>query len=680
MLLPPALITACPKCHTAYVDGESVCRVCYTRRSYSRSALSSKTVLTRVTLFAIGIVVAACVYLHFQIVRSEAYEDSLTRAVASPSVRDKLGDRIQVNYPVFGHLIPFGNSRFMEWSVRLTGSRGHGHLYGVANQINGIWYFSRLTFEDNNKNTTDLTPVSQVPVPPVPTKHVYLVPLGLIEGESLDWAPVYYKSKFAVEATVLPPVPLDPELIDRTREQVIAEKSIEFVQRKYPQLAADPSALLIAVTSSDMYIRSLSWSYAENFRTQGRFALISSARLHPPTLMERLNPEWLNSRLQKLLTKNLAILYFDLPMSSDYTSLLSGGVLSGLEIDQMGGGIVGAEGRWDPFVESGDPAIAIYDVPGKKPLWKRTYVRAALPDTAAQVFCADLGIGLFFQLKTDFLFEDDRALQFLRLYRTQDDRSRAFGIGGTHSFDMFIVGQMGVAVDLVLNDGARVHFVHQPPAAGQRGDVYRVTEDTDERFVNTQAIFLQNTWQIKTTDGWTYFFPYRPNALPQYVTVLTSFIDPSQHKYEMERDAFGALLRVSSPTGKWLHFENDSEHRIRRITASTGRSIQYDYDEDGHLIRATDSDGHVDSYTYDDKGQMLTAAHGEEKPLVVNEYFNDGYIKQQDMGDGRGFKYFYFRETNRIRQNYIVDPNGLETYIQYVPGGYLQSLPARPPH
>ena len=45
-----------------------------------------------------------------------------------------------------------------------------------------------------------------------------------------------------------------------------------------------------------------------------------SARLHPP-LLGLWNPEWLNARVQKLLTKNIGILYFDLPMSADYTQL-----------------------------------------------------------------------------------------------------------------------------------------------------------------------------------------------------------------------------------------------------------------------------------------------------------------------------------------------------------------------
>jgi hypothetical protein len=98
------------------------------------------------------------------------------------------------------------------------------------------------------------------------------------------------------------------------------------------------------------------------------------------------------------------------------------------------------------------------------------------------------------------------------------------------------------------------------------------------------------------------------------------------------------------------------------------------------MIRATDSEGHVDSYAYDEKGGMLTAAHGAEKPFLTNAYFGDGSIKEQILGDGRKFEYAYFRgERNIIRQNQITTPNGLETYIHYVPGGYTQSLPAPVP-
>jgi YD repeat-containing protein len=633
-----------------------------------------------VMLLAALVVIGTCIYSNVVLVRSEAYKDSLTWASSAPEIQSALGIGIHAKSPALGYLISLGNSRFAEWSVALVGSRGKGHLYGVANQINGVWEFSRLTFEsDARKGRVDITPIRQLLLPRVPTKSVYVVPIGLTASQAVDWAPSYYKARLGVDLTVLPAIPVDPTLIDRTRDQLNADRCIEFLQKKYPQAARDPSAILIGLTSRDMYIPSLGWRYAENYRKEGRYVVISSARLHPPQLLENLNPEWLNSRLQKLMTKNIVMLYFDLPMSSDYTSLLSGGVLSGLEIDEMGGTIIGAEGRWDSFVQSGEPALTIFDVPGKGPVWSR-YATAVLPDTSAQVFSVFLGVGLFVQRKTDFAFDDEPALQFSRVYRNQDDRSRAFGIGGSNSFDMFLGGQMGIAVDLILPDGCRIHFVHQLPKAGQQGDIYRIDWGASDRFVGAQAVFLGNTWQVITADGWRYFFPYRPKALPQYVTVLTSFIDPAGGKYEMERDSFGSLLKMTSPQGKWLHFENDSEHRIRKITSSSARSLQYDYDKGGHLLRATDSGGHVDSYTYDENGQMLTAAHGSEKPILTNEYFIDGYIKKQTMSDGRGFGYAYFREGNVMRENQITDPNGLETYIQYVNGGYLQSLPAAPPH
>ncbi len=525
----------CPECKAQFRDGERMCPQCKNdsgahARTSSAGSFGLWTVFAGL-LFSAFVVVASLVLLHIRIVRSDAYKDSLKRALASREVQNVLGSGARPNYPVSGFELPFSYAHFAEWSLALKGSRGSGHLYGIATEIKGTWDVSRLVFvSGNGKDRFDLTPVRQLRLPSVPHKNVYLVPIGLGEGESLDWAPSYYKTKLGIDLEILPPLPLDPELIDPVRNQLNANRVVDYLQKIHPELARDPFAIVMGVTSNDMYIPGFGWSYAENLRTEGRYAIVSSARLHPPALLGEWNPEWLTSRLQKLLTKNLVMLYFGLPMSSDYTSLLSGGVLSGNEIDQMGGEIIGAEGGWDPFVESGDPAVTIYDVPGKEQLWKMTYVGSAARDDGTQVFCADLSVGLFLQRKADFVFEDEPALQFTRVYRNQDDRSRAFGIGGSDSFDTFLGGQMGTAVDLIMEDGARTHFKHQLPKAGQSGDIYQAEWSGNYRFNGTQAVYAGGSWRIKTTDGWTYIFPYRPKALPRYVTVLTNFSDPAGHK------------------------------------------------------------------------------------------------------------------------------------------------------
>ncbi len=685
--MQPLIATvACYKCKSPLNPPQSTCPYCGSSQQGRSGYPSVRSFL--LWAFSIALLLPACVaiagasYLHFRLVRSEAYQESVKTALSSSEVQNLLGDGISVRQPPLGYLIPIGEAQFAQWSVALTGSQGSGHLYGVATQVKGIWDVSRLAFRsESNGKRVDLTPVHPLRLPVVPAKSVYLVPIGLVGDESVAWAPAYYKSRLGIDLTLLPSVPLTPNLFDSKRHQLNSDQCIEALTKEYPEVARDPFSILIGVTSSDMYIPDFNWSYAENMRQDGRYAIISTARLHPPSLLEKWNPEWLTARTQKLLTKNLAILYFDLPMSSDYTSVLSGGVLSGLEIDEIGGDVIGAEREWDPFVEQGEPSTTIYDGPGDNLLWRLSSMRSAVPETSSQVFSMDLGVGLIVQRKADFVFEDEPAMQFTRVYRNQDDRSRAFGVGGSDSFEIFLGGQMGVAVDLIMEDGYRVHFKHAKPEAGQRGDTYLPSWGAEGRFAGAQAVYSAGTWKVTTKEGWIYIFPYRPQALPQNVTVLTGFIDPSGHRYEMKRDSFGALSEVNSPSGNWLRFENDPQHRIWKITSSQGRIMRYEYDAVGGMVRATDSEGRVDSYTYDGKGQMLTASHGSEKPVLMNDYFIDGYIKNQTLRDGGKFAYAYFkRDRGVIYENQITDPRGLQTYIQYVRGGYVRSLPAPIPH
>jgi YD repeat-containing protein len=682
--MPTATVAGvCRKCAVPFSDG-SICPSC--GNTPEAPALPTNGTLLQANLrgllFAFLLAIAAFVYIEFTVLNSTIYTDSVQRALASPEVQSLIGKEIRVRQPALGYVSLLGDQKFAEWSVTLAGPRGRGHLYGVANRVRGAWEYSRLSFQaDNAKDRArvDLTPVQRLKLPSVPSKSVFLLPMGLDDDQSLGWAHAYYKSKLGIEVTELPTIPLDPKLIDPASNQLNSIKCFDFLAETYPQIARDPFSILIAVTSHDLYIPG--WRYNHNARSDSRYAVISSARLHPASMLEKLNPEWLTSRVEKLLTKNIAMLYFDLPLSSDYTSMLSGGIPSGAVIDRMGGDIIGAEGHWHSFIESNDPSTTIYDGPGDKQLWKLDHACCALPDTNSQLFSMGLGTGIILQSKADVVFEGDRPMQFTRIYRNQDDRSRSFGIGGSNSFDIFRGGQTGVAIDLIMEDGHRIHFNYHQPNQGETGPPYQVGwGGEDGRFHNATANFVGSSWEVKTEDGWTYIFPYKPQALPQNVTVLTGFIDPEGREYKMERDQFGSLISIKSPTGNWLRFENDAQHRIQKITSSLGRTMQYDYDAGGRMVRAEASDGHVDSYSFDDKSQMITASHATGKPGLTNAYSADGFLRSQTLADGRKFDYSYFRRERGITyESYITDPNGLQTYIQYVRGGYLQSLPTSVP-
>ena len=148
----------------------------------------------------------------------------------------------------------------------------------------------------------------------------------------------------------------------------------------------------------------------------------------------------------------------------------------------------------------------------------------------------------------------------------------------------------------------------------------------------------------------------------------------------MERDRFGSLLTLKTPSGQWLHLENDSAHRVHKISSSLGRTVQYGYDATGRLTSVTDSDGHADTYSYDEKAEMIAVSHGKDAPILKNSYFIDGYIKEQTLADGRKFQYWYSHgPRNVIDQTLILHPSGLSTFVQYGSHGYAESLPTATP-
>jgi hypothetical protein len=409
-----------------------------------------------VLLLAAAIVAAAVGFMSGRITETGAYHDALAIAESSPEVQSALGTEIQPEWPVLGTNIRYPHSQFAQWSVALHGSRGAGHLYGVANESNGSWEFSRLSFaaDDGHKKIDLGTKPRPLNVHAVAAQRVFLIPMGLSETENLDWAPDYYNAKLGIEAVVLSAAAWDPTLEDPHRHQLDANKCIEFLQRSYPDLARDPFAILIGVTSRDMYIPYFTWAYAENWRTEDRFAIVSSARLRPIPPLDDRNPEWLNSRLQKLLTKNIALLYFGLPMSSDYSSLLSGGVLSGWQIDNMGGQVIGADGAWSSFPNSGDPGFSVYDVPGKPVLYKTDYLNQPIRDTGVQLFSTDLSLGLLVERKMDFIFDGEFPLRAQPVIRRGRHQHTGYIPGGSN----------GILRGLVFG-GRRQNSLHSPPGA-----------------------------------------------------------------------------------------------------------------------------------------------------------------------------------------------------------------------
>ena len=162
---------------------------------------------------------------------------------------------------------------------------------------------------------------------------LYFVPIGEFPATQYAAVTAHYAGAWHLPIKRLPPLPLDDSLWDRTRNQLVAERVIAKMQREYAGPATDPGTVLIDLTAQDMYQEQSSWRYTFSHRDGGRYAVVSSARMHPQSLP--LHPphgslfawnlrddELALCRLTKMVGKNIGVLYYRLPMNDDPTSLL----------------------------------------------------------------------------------------------------------------------------------------------------------------------------------------------------------------------------------------------------------------------------------------------------------------------------------------------------------------------
>ena len=130
----------------------------------------------------------------------------------------------------------------------------------------------------------------------------------------------HYQSKYGLSVETLPNLPLNSSVVDTDRQQLIAEAVIPLMKSAYPDLTSTPEVIIIGLTTEDMYIAQYSWQFTFSWRQEGKYAVVSNARmsLGAPLISE----EQVKARLREMVTKNIGILYYRLPQSNDPRSVL----------------------------------------------------------------------------------------------------------------------------------------------------------------------------------------------------------------------------------------------------------------------------------------------------------------------------------------------------------------------
>lgn len=167
-------------------------------------------------------------------------------------------------------------------------------------------------------------------------QKVYVLAIGELESVRLDALQAYYKQRYGLTIEILPPIRVESVVVDNSRRQLIAEELIGLMKRRYPEHARSPQAILIGITEGDMYIREFTWQFAFAYRQNERFAVVSSARMDPVNFGFLPDDELLQTRLRKMVSKNIGILYYKLPQKSDRNSVMFGPIMGIDDLDSIG--------------------------------------------------------------------------------------------------------------------------------------------------------------------------------------------------------------------------------------------------------------------------------------------------------------------------------------------------------
>jgi YD repeat-containing protein len=515
---------------------------------------------------------------------------------------------------------------------------------------------------------------------------VDLVPFGNVQNVSIQTLTKDLRKRYGLELRQLPSIPPPSWSWNTVRHQLAAEDLITAMKLAYPRVAKDPAAILIGFTDEDMYIQKLKWNYSFSFRDEERFAVISTAHLSENDDDDDKKPatsETLQKRALKILIRDVGFLYYHLQLSHDYGSIMYENVYDASELDDIGNDYLQSDAlvRAELHVEGGDPCFVLrhHSNPERDGPIMGTVTSCSgyYRELNLETTQIDLRSGLLLSQRTDFSTADRNPLELTRVLRTQDAGSRAFGVGGSHSLNIFLTGDKWpfTQMDLVLGHGGRSHFQRSNWGFGYWDARYKSRDAAKSEFAGATIDWAWPGWKLKN-GGITYWFPDGDGTARPEQRALAGIQTYDGTQVTLDRDAAGNLLVARSPTGKDLVFKYDRNNRVVEASQKSVGRFLYSYDPTGHLAQVTDADERITEYSYDSAGRMNRITQNG-KTICTLDYDSADRVKAETLADGRTYSFRYSVSNHgEVSSIHISDSAGPLRTIQIFGSDY--TLDVRP--
>jgi YD repeat-containing protein len=538
------------------------------------------------------------------------------------------------------------------------------------------WLPRSLAYHSNGK-----WPIHQGPVAQLSDLHghgtIYLVQLTPHSAAySVANLALWLHTRYGLDVRTLPPEPLPKSAWNPWRRQYVAELLFTEIKREHPALAANPDAVLIGVTDADLYPVSQHGSSTFTQRDGDRSAVLSSATLQDSRrwwetpAQRRASDQHLQARMRRVLLKDVALLYWHLPVNNDPSSLLHQPQDPDLPTaDIYASDLDPAQSYWGQF--EGEPCLffqysaktGLHILPGRL---IRTCSEIPTPqkDSSTELFQVNLRFGNMVDRRTDLWVPGSMPITFERALSPGWRGDNPFGATGSDSYDAFLESRDNVYITAMADDGRELQLVRDPIWLSYLSLVkYVDTEYSGSYYAMRWQTLPYPHYDLRRYDG--HVESYLPCDSTQSCS-LNSVREADGRALTFQRDRGRHLLEVTSSDGSWVKLQYGPRFRIEQVSDNHGQTVSYGYNERNQLISVTYPSGETLLFSYDEANQLKTfsaSPDGKTAPqLLLKSDYQNGFLKQQVLADRTRYIYTYGPVDDRRTRTVTVATSNGKTY------------------
>jgi YD repeat-containing protein len=235
-------------------------------------------------------------------------------------------------------------------------------------------------------------------------------------------------------------------------------------------------------------------------------------------------------------------------------------------------------------------------------------------------------------------------------------------------------------MNLILEDGRRIHFPRISSGTGYADAVFR-HDETSSEFYGAQIAWNGDGWTLDFTDHRKFFFPEADNRKTYAQGAATEMRDEQGSRILLRRDKVRNLAELVSPAGHSITFKYDGADRIIEARDDAGNIRKYYYGANEHVETVSDGAHVLYRFGYERLAQfsrsnpyfMTSVSTGNGKELVRNWYGDRGHVTKQKLADGRVYEYDYlFDRSYDIVETTLTLPNGTKKKFFFNQGKLVQ--------